>query len=195
MRSSPTRRRNRREAIPPLRTSKSFPVTGFLLMLMSLFPAIGQSESTELATISADGAQAFPPHRHSMDLQEGELPRVGGLAPAFHLKTLEGHRVSLADYHGKVVILNFWATWCIPCRVEMPHFQELWQAHREEGFEVLGIAIDRRAKRVRKTLKELGVTYPIALISAIYEGFAYKEEYEAAIKPLLSQKAGGTDTK
>ncbi len=209
-----------RRLILSMRASKPFIVVAVIFILMVFFSLIGQSESTWPASHTAAEAEPTPHHQHLMDLPKGDLPHVGTLAPELSLKTIDGDTVDLSTYRGKVVILNFWATWCIPCRVEMPHFQELWQAHREEGFEMFGIAIDRKAKRVRKTLKELEVTYPVALtteeinrrykvtalptsfifdrqgrISAIYEGFAYKEEYEAAIKPLLNQEEGVADTK
>jgi peroxiredoxin len=85
-------------------------------------------------------------------------------APALALTTLDGERVSLADYRGKVVLLNFWATWCAPCRVEMPGFQRVWEERRGQGFVVLGISTDRTsADVVRRFVAEGGYTYPMAM--------------------------------
>ncbi|MDW8327453.1 MAG: TlpA disulfide reductase family protein [Anaerolineales bacterium] len=66
-------------------------------------------------------------------------PRAGFPAPDFTLETLDGDTASLADYRGRVIILNFWASWCGPCRAEMPALQALWEAQRERGLVVLAI--------------------------------------------------------
>jgi peroxiredoxin len=71
--------------------------------------------------------------------------RVGSKAPDFTLPDLEGKPFSLSSYGGKVVLLDFWATWCPPCREEMPMFQELHNLYRERGFEVVGISLDENA--------------------------------------------------
>ena len=71
----------------------------------------------------------------------------GKLAPPFTLTTLEGKKVSLADYKGRPVLINFWATWCAPCKLEMPWFEEFRAKYQGQGFEVLGIAEDDAGKR------------------------------------------------
>lgn len=70
-------------------------------------------------------------------------PREGAPAPPFEATLLDGRRVSLADYSGKVLLLNFWATWCAPCRAEMPAMQAYYARHRAAGFEILAISVDR----------------------------------------------------
>ena len=87
-----------------------------------------------------------------------------GQAPDFALETLDGHTVSLADLDGQVVLVNFWATWCRPCRLEMPGFQKLYRDKAEQGFTVLGIATDRGNPAVVEAfLAEWGIEYPVAL--------------------------------
>jgi cytochrome c biogenesis protein CcmG, thiol:disulfide interchange protein DsbE len=85
-------------------------------------------------------------------------------APAFELVTLDGERVSLESLRGQVVLLNFWATWCPPCRVEMPGFERVYQEKRAQGFTVLGVSTDRTGTRgVRDFLTDRGVTFPVAM--------------------------------
>ena len=81
-------------------------------------------------------------------------------APAFTLKDANGQQVSLADYKGKVVLLNFWATWCGPCKIEIPWFVEFEQKFKDKGFAVLGVAMDEEGWEVVKPyLAEKKVNY------------------------------------
>jgi peroxiredoxin len=85
-------------------------------------------------------------------------------APDFHLTTLTGEPVSRESLHGKVVLLNFWATWCPPCRVEMPGFQKIYDQRRDRGFTILGVSTDAvGSARVASFLGERGITYPVAM--------------------------------
>lgn len=86
-------------------------------------------------------------------------------APLFTLMDLEGNAVSLADYRGKTVIIDFWATWCPPCIFQVPELNKLWVAHREQGdVAVLGVAIDvEGAEIVGPWVKEQGVEYKILI--------------------------------
>ena len=85
----------------------------------------------------------------------------GSAAPAFELKTLDATTVRLSDYRGKVVVLNFWATWCTPCRRETPTLVHLDQAYRQKGVTVLGINVDDDAESASKFVAELAIPYPI----------------------------------
>ena len=89
----------------------------------------------------------------------------GKKAPAFVLTNLEGKKVSLADYKGRPVLVNFWATWCGPCKVEMPWFEEFRKQYAAQGFEILGLTDDADAGKdlISKTAQKAGVTYPILL--------------------------------
>jgi peroxiredoxin len=93
--------------------------------------------------------------------------RVGQRAPDFTAHTLDGQTVSLSDYRGKVVLLNFWATWCGPCRQEMPDFQTIYDLHKADGFVVLAVnytAMESDLDDVGTFVDELGgVSFPIAL--------------------------------
>jgi peroxiredoxin len=85
-------------------------------------------------------------------------------APEFELKDLAGKDVRLSDYHGKVVLLNFWATWCPPCKEEMPWFVDLQERYGAQGLQVLGVAMDDSGeKTIESFTKRLGVNYPVLL--------------------------------
>ena len=101
--------------------------------------------------------------RHS---GKGSNPRVARsmVAPDFTLESLEGKSVKLSDLRGKAVLLNFWATWCSPCKIEMPWFVELQNQYGAQGLQIVGVAMDDASKEdIAKFAKEMGVNYPILI--------------------------------
>jgi thiol-disulfide isomerase/thioredoxin len=99
------------------------------------------------------------------------------MAPDFALENLEGEVVRLSDYRGKVVFLNFWATWCPPCRAEIPHFIDLVEQYGEDGFVVLGVDVDPRDfSKVPAFVEQQGINYPVMYdtkqISGMYGGIS-----------------------
>jgi thiol-disulfide isomerase/thioredoxin len=89
---------------------------------------------------------------------------IGNLAPDFDLQTLDGKSLKLSDLRGKAVLLNFWATYCGPCKIEMPWFVELQKQYGPEGFQIVGVAMDDAStEEIAKFAKELGVNYPILI--------------------------------
>ena len=86
---------------------------------------------------------------------------AGKPAPAFRLKTFDGGEVSLEDFRGKVVLLDFWATYCPPCVQALPELQALHAKHAPRGFSVVGVTVDDRAALVRKAAGGAGVAYPL----------------------------------
>ena len=85
-------------------------------------------------------------------------------APDFTLPTLSGGTIRLADFRGKVVLLNFWATWCVPCRMEMPALEAFYQRHKDAGLAVLAINLDTLSTTsVEAFVQEVMVTFPVAL--------------------------------
>ncbi|MCF6210915.1 MAG: TlpA family protein disulfide reductase [Gammaproteobacteria bacterium] len=98
-------------------------------------------------------------------IQAGSLdPAEKPSAPGFTLKNLLGENASLSDYHGKVVLLNFWATWCAPCRKEMPSMEKLWQTYREQGLVILAVSTDNGGEpRIKNFVRRLNLTFPILL--------------------------------
>jgi peroxiredoxin len=87
----------------------------------------------------------------------------GATAPGFTVQGVDGATHSLSDYRGKVVVLNFWATWCIPCRAEMPDLEHEARLHRSDRVVILGMDWKETAASVRDFTQGLGVTYPMLL--------------------------------
>jgi len=139
-------------------------------------------------------------------------------APLFELKDVNGRTVRLSDYQGKVVLINFWATWCPPCRAEMPELVRLQREHGKKGLQIIGITYPpERMDRVRRFARSLKVNYPIILgtrqlkdrfssdetlpltividrdgkVSNIIVGILLREEFDEKIKPLLMKNAEG----
>lgn len=92
-----------------------------------------------------------------------ERPEKPIPAPDFTLEDLSGKRVSLKDLRGKVVFLNFWATWCLPCREEMPMMERLYRELKGEGLEVVAVNIKKSKREVQKFFDELGLTFTALL--------------------------------
>ncbi len=93
-------------------------------------------------------------------------PRLSqsSLAPDFSLEALDGKPTRLSDFRGKAVLLNFWATWCGPCKIEMPWFVELQNQYGSQGFQIVGVAMDDASKQdIAKFAKDMGVNYPILI--------------------------------
>ncbi|MCZ7541869.1 MAG: TlpA family protein disulfide reductase [Anaerolineae bacterium] len=88
---------------------------------------------------------------------------VGQRAPDFEAQTLDGETVALSDYRGQTVLVNFWATWCGPCREEMPDFETIYALHQPDGFVVLAVNNQEERGTVRAFVDELDLTFPILL--------------------------------
>ena len=94
----------------------------------------------------------------------------GSLVPSYSVVTLEGEPVSEESLRGEVVLVNVWATWCAPCRVEMPLLQAMHERHAPRGFTLLGLSVDRTGPEgVRAFLEERGITYPVAIVGSDVE--------------------------
>lgn len=133
-------------------------------------------------------------------------------SPAWELKGMDGKLVKSSDFAGKVVILDFWATWCGPCRMEIPGFIELQKQYADKGLVVVGVSLDQEGvSAVKPFMEKMGINYPIvlgdeAVVSAFggvegipttfiidrsgqivgkHVGYAPKAEFESEIKPLL----------
>ena len=158
-----------------------------------------------LSALVAAGFVAFP-------ALAGEL---SGPAPDFTLRSRAGETVSLSELRGDVVMINFWATWCGPCRQEMPHLEALHQRYGDLGFKLLGVNVEKDSRLSDKFLKETPVTFDILFdpesgVSELYDVIAmpstvlvdrngnmryihhgyqpgYENEYQTQIRALLRE--------
>lgn len=99
---------------------------------------------------------------------------TGQAAPDFALKSSSGENLRLSEYRGDVVMVNFWATWCGPCRQEMPLLDELYSRYERVGFSLLGVNIDDDSRKAMGMVSELGVSFPVLFdarkeVSKLYE--------------------------
>ena len=91
-------------------------------------------------------------------VQAGALP--SGIAPDFTLNTFEGQEITLSELRGKVVVINFWASWCPPCRDEAPYLEEMWQKYKDQGVVFLGVDYVDTEPEALSYIDEFGITYP-----------------------------------
>ena len=152
---------------------------------------------------------ASPPPKETV-IPAGE---IGSRLPDFTVDDLQGHKISSADLHSKVVLIDFWATWCQPCKKEMPGYQKLLDRYGSRGFAVVGFKFDTMMdmEDPLKFAKKIGVHYPLAVATddlkqkfggieglpttMLYDrqgilrqkviGFEYTGTFEADLKPLL----------
>jgi peroxiredoxin len=103
------------------------------------------------------------------DTQENNHPQ----APEFTLEDLDGNKISLSDYRGKVLFLNFWATWCPPCRYEIPGFIEVYKKYKDKGMEIIGISLDKTGPMsVLVFARRYKINYPVAMLTKkVYEDY------------------------
>jgi len=100
--------------------------------------------------------------------------QIGAVAPDFQLWNLDGEAVTLSGYQGRVVMLNFWATWCGPCRVEMPAMEVLYQQFHRKDFEILAISTDAQGAAVTRPFRDsMGLSFPILHDSDFRVGVTY----------------------
>lgn len=129
-----------------------------LLMLLTiamiarwLWPAVSPARS------------ANPLFAEGHALPSSAPPVTGQPAPDFEMAYPDGRRVRLSDLRGQPVLINFWATWCGPCRVEMPELVKAYEAHREHGLVILAVNVRESAQQVQPFVDEFGMGFPVAL--------------------------------
>lgn len=127
-----------------------------------------------------------------------EKSEVGFKAPGFTARNLKGQRVQLADYQGRVVLLNLWATWCGPCRVEMPGLENLYRRFRSEGLEILAVSLDKGSSTdpVQKFVDEYQLSFPVLVdpdgqVERLYNTFTIPTTYVIDRKGMVVAEVDG----
>ena len=92
---------------------------------------------------------------------QAAMPALGSKAPDFTLRSNTGKNLKLSEYRGQVIMLNFWATWCAPCRQEMPQLNRLYEQYRKGGFVMLGVNIDDKSKAAGDLAQQLKLAFPV----------------------------------
>jgi thiol-disulfide isomerase/thioredoxin len=103
----------------------------------------------------------FMQHNHSSSSEPSAKDRR--LAPDFTLPQLDGQKLTLSSYRGKVVLLDFWATWCVPCREEIPRFVELQKEYGDRGLQIIGVSMDDSADPVGPFYQQFHMNYPVVM--------------------------------
>jgi peroxiredoxin len=182
--------------------------------LMSLMRLITAFATTVLAGCLFLGCSRAPTTVKAASVKPDSQRRD---APDFTLKDADGKTVHLSQYRGKVVLLDFWATWCDPCRLEIPWFIDLQRKNKDRGFEVLGVSMDDEGWEVVKPfMKSVGMNYRVVIgndettqmyggvdslpstflidrqgkIAAIHIGLASRKVFEDGVEELLHTPAG-----
>jgi peroxiredoxin len=131
--------------------------------------AVSSSESAPSARAAPAARAPSPAARNAADLDAAlrqlDLFRPPRPRPVsdFTLPTHDGRTFRLAEHRGRVVFINFWATWCAPCREEMPAMERLWRRHRHQAFTMVGVSLDSDPQAVGPFVREHRLTFPIAL--------------------------------
>jgi len=153
------------EGQTPEQPKKSFPLWGWLVLglvaaafLVGAVKVLQEAAAGSYSGASPGGGAVLLPGAN-----RGPAPKAGELAPEFTLQTLEGKPASLNDYRGQVVMVNFWATWCPPCRAEMPDMEQVYQEKKQEGFTVLAVNIQEARDPVDQFVKRYGLTFPVVM--------------------------------
>ena len=128
---------------------------------------------------------------------ETEYPAEAFISPNFELSSLLGGKVKLSDYRGKVVFINFWATWCGTCEVEMPSMEKLYRKFKDHGFEMLTISVDKDQTLIEPFMKKFNLTFPVLLdpesivAKKVYKTTGVPETFIVDREGLIRHKAIG----
>ncbi|WP_010676501.1 peroxiredoxin family protein [Bacillus timonensis] len=149
-------------------------------------------------TINSNLSSANPAEEAKTDERKVGISE-GQLAPDFTLKTINGEEMKLSAFRGKKVILNFWASWCPPCKAEMPHMQEFYMENKENNFELLSVNLttaEKKSSDVARFVDEYELTFPVMLdehgeIGQIYQAYAIPTSYMIDSKGIVRKKVVG----
>lgn len=186
-----------------------FPIITVLLLtailVVNISKEFGNDEKSDLnpadyqdgAAVAADTESNSERVKNSIGLEEGKT------APDFKLETLSGETVKLSDYRGQAVLINFWASWCPPCKAEMPHMEEFYKENKEKQFTILAVNLtnmDRGMDEIQTFVNDYGLTFPILLdqdgkTGTEYQAHAIPTSYIVDQKGVIIHKITGPMSK
>ncbi len=157
-------------------------ILAIAIVAINLWKPVEKEAAKEKSNSETEEVKIADENVPGVDLSEVE---EGKMAPDFELVTLNGETVKLSDYRGKKVILNFWATWCPPCKAEMPHMQNFYEQNKDNGIEIVAVNLtkmDKGRMKIDKFVKEYGLTFDIPLdeegdIGMQYQAFTIPTSY------------------
>lgn len=132
-----------------------------IVVLSILLVACGGTDESSNTTDEANSGSEIAAERIEPTVAEGQV-KIGAPAPHFRLQATDGRVVDLSELKGQAVVLNFWATWCGPCRAEMPELEAAYQENRDNGLQLIGIEISKSGNADQSAifLKQAGATFP-----------------------------------
>lgn len=162
-----------------------------IILVNLLKPSVTEGNK-EITPVEAPTSEDIP----GVDLSQ---VKEGNPAPNFELTTLAGETVQLSDYKGKKVILNFWATWCPPCKAEMPHMQNFYEKNKGNDIEIIAVnltSMDKGKTDIENFVKEYGLTFDIPVdeegtIGAQYQAFSIPTSYIIDSNGIITKKIIG----
>lgn len=138
-----------------------------------LFEMTGELSLDELKALRGQLDTCLNNHPYTKELDEviaNKEFKVGCEAPAFAIRGMDGQEIELKNYAGKYVLLDFWASWCGPCRREMPNVVKLYKECKNKNFEIIGISLDKKESDWKKAVKDLGMTWPQVCDFLVWQG-------------------------
>ena len=167
-------------------------VCGVALLAVSLLACSGQKKGAEAAESVSDTVKVATEAMSAQADSTGYIVRIGEIAPDFTITLTDGKQVTLSSLRGKVVMLQFTASWCGVCRKEMPFIEkDIWQKHKDNtSFALYGIDRDEPLERVKAFAKQTGVTYPLGLDPGADIFAKYAERNAGITRNVLIDKEG-----